>query len=125
LTAPSPTDLFAAFPGTFPEPDAVRLVLEVAATDENGKTTLSRPLHESFLVRLLADGMPDRSALRRLFGQQLEGPAFPEADTIVWTVQTETLAADSVKIDVISSGYWLDSLQDAEEYDSNARADID
>jgi hypothetical protein len=117
--------LFAAFPRTFPEPDAVRLVLEVAATDEDGRAALTRPLHESFLVRLLADGMPDRSALRRLFGEQLEGPAFPEADTIVWIVQAETLAADSVKIYVISSGYWLDSLRDTEEYDSTAHADIE
>lgn len=115
--------LYEAFPRTFPEPDAVRVVLEVAATGEAGRELLAQPLHESFLVRLLADGMPKGSVLHRLFDEQIDGNTFPEADAIVWIVQTESVAADSVKIDLVSSGYWLDALRDTTMYDSTAHAD--
>ncbi len=80
-------------------------------------------LHESFLVRLLADGMHDDSILHRLFDEQLDGKSFPEADAIVWIVQSETSAADTVQVDLISSGYWLDSLRDSKTYESTAYAD--
>lgn len=115
--------LFAAFPRVFPEPDAVRVQLEIVPTNEAGKETLGRRLHESFLVRLLADGMADDSILHRLFDEQLSEKSFPEADAIVWIVQVEASAADTVKVDLISSGYWLDSLRDTKTYDSTAYAD--
>lgn len=115
--------LFAAFPRSFPEPDAVRVVLEVVAINEAARETLADPLPESLLVRLLADGMEAGSVLHRLFDQQLEGQSFPEADSIVWIVQAETIAAGTLKIDVISSGYWLDALRDTEAYESTAHAD--
>ena len=115
--------LFAAFPRSFPEPDAVRVMLEVVATNEAARETLAHPLHESFLVRLLADGMGEGSVLHRLFDEQPEGKSFPEADAIVWIVRAETLAAGTVEIDMISSGYWLDALRDIEAYDSTAYAD--
>jgi hypothetical protein len=115
--------LFAAFPRVFPEPDAVRVRLEIVATNEDGKEALGQPLHESFLVRLLADGMNDDAILHRLFQDQLDGKSFPDAAAIVWIVRAETSAADTVQVDLISSGYWLDSLRDTETYDSTAYAD--
>ena len=52
-----------------------------------GEKALARPLHESLVVRLLADGMANNSVLHRVFGDQLEAKSFPEADTIVWIVR--------------------------------------
>jgi hypothetical protein len=113
----------AAFPGSFPEPDAVNVKLEVVAENTAGREILARPLHESFLVRLLADGMEDDSVLHRLFDEQLGGSAFPEADTIVWIVDAEANGADTVTIEVTSSGYWLDALRDTSSYESSACPD--
>ena len=115
--------LYSAFPRVFPEPDAVRVTLEVEALNEAAQAALANPSAESFLVRLLADGMDADSILHRLFHEQLLGRSFPEADTIVWTVQTESLGKDKTEIDIISSGYWLDSLRDTRSYQSNAYAD--
>ncbi len=115
--------LFAAFPQVFPEPDAVRLTLEVTAANDSARAALAKPLHESLLVRLLADGMDDRGALHRLFDKQLAGKSFPEADTIVWTVNTEATGKHALNVDVISSGYWLDALRNTKSYDSSAYAD--
>lgn len=115
--------LYAAFPRAFPEPEAVRIALEVVATSDAGKEALKHASHESFLVRLLADGMETSSALHRLFDEQLAGKPFPEADTIVWTAQVERVDAQTVKIDAISSCYWLESLREVQSFESDARAD--
>ena len=115
--------LYTAFPRAFSEPDAVRVTLEVVATSDAAKQILAGPLHESFLVRLLADGMNNDSTLHRLFDKQLEGKSFPEADTIIWIVHSEPTDAQAVRIEVISSGYWLDALRDTSSYESSAYPD--
>ena len=115
--------LYAAFPSSFPKPDAVRVVLSVAANDARSKTLLTPALNESFLVRLLADGMDDRAALHRLYHEELAGQSFPNASEVVWIVSTNPLNEDVMQVEVVSSGYWLDALIDTDSYDSSAYAD--
>lgn len=115
--------LYVAFPGSFPKPDAVRVVLSVTANDARSKALLTPSLNESFLVRLLADGMDDRAALHRLYRDELVGQSFPNASEVVWIVSTQALSDDVMQIEVISSGYWLDALMDTDAYDSSAYAD--
>jgi len=114
--------LYEAFPRAFPEPDVVRVRLEVVAVNEAGRAELTRASRESFLVRLLADGMDAGSVLHRLFDEQLAGRPFPEAETIVWTARIDPVDERTAKVDVISSGYWLDALGGVESYESSARA---
>lgn len=115
--------LYEAFPRSFPAPDAVRVELEAVATNEAGSEALAQASRESFLVRLLADGMDKASVLHRLFAEQLAGKPFAEADTIVWTARTQPIDVRTVRIDATSSGYWLDPLRDVRAYESTARAD--
>lgn len=115
--------LSAAFPSRFPEPDAVRVTLHITAGNVLAEQVLSQSLSESFLVRLLADGMDDGAVLRRLFDEQLTSRSFPEAESIVWTVHAEAISDSSVQVEVISSGYWLDSLRSTRAYESNAYGD--
>ena len=115
--------LYAAFPRLFPEPDAVHVTLEVAPANEAGQDVLANPLHESFLVRLLADGMDDSSVLHRVFEEQLDGKSFPEADRIVWIVHVDSSRHPLVTIQITSSGYWLDSLRSTKSYVSSAYPD--
>ena len=115
--------LFAAFPTRFPESDAVRVTLQITADNELAEEVLSQSLSESFLVRLLADGMDQDAVLHRLFDEQLAGRSFPEADSIVWVVHTEAINANAVKAEIVSSGYWLDSLRNTRSYQSSAYGD--
>lgn len=115
--------LYAAYPSKFPEPDAVRVALQITATNELAKEVLSQPLSESFLVRLLADGMDEGAVLHRLFDEQLAGRSFPEADSIVWVVEAETVGQGAVETHVISSDYWLDPLRNTKSYESSAYGD--
>ncbi len=115
--------LYAAFPRTFPEPDAVCVKLEVTSADAASGTLLTASPNESFLVRLLGDGMDAHAVLHRLYGEQLTGSSFPNADEVVWIVRTEAIGEDVMNIEVISSGYWLDALDRTRSYESTAYAD--
>lgn len=116
--------LYAAMPRVFLKPDAARVRLEVTCLTPASSELLSAVPNESFLVRLLADGMDDQSVLYRMYGDQLRGKSFPDADKIVWIVRAEAASNDVWSVEVISSGYWLDALQGTKSYDSNAYADV-
>lgn len=115
--------LYAAFPRSFPEPDAVGVTLEITTTNTAAMGLLVPSPNESLLVRLLADGMDSQAVLHRLYGEQLTGNSFPNADEVIWIVRTETVTEDVMRIEVISSGYWLDALNRTEFYESAAYAD--
>lgn len=115
--------LYAAFPRSFPEPDAVRVEIQVTAANAPARTLLTPSPNESFLVRLLADGMDSHAVLHRLYSDQLKGKAFSNADEVVWIVRTEAVSEDVMNIEVISSGYWLDALDRTDFYESAAYAD--
>lgn len=115
--------LYAAMPRVFPEPDAVRLKIEVAGVDAASSQLLTTSPDESFLVRLLADGMDDHAVLRRMYGEQLVGASFPNASEIVWIVQSEPVGDSALAFEVIGSGYWLDALARTKSYESTAFAD--
>ena len=115
--------LYAAFPKTFPEPDAVRVEIEVTAANAPARALLAPSPNESFLVRLLADGMDSHAVLHRLYSDELTGASFPNADEVVWIVRPEAVDENVMKFEIISSGYWLDALDSTERYESAAYAD--
>ena len=116
--------LYAAMPRIFPMPDAVRVKLEVSSANAASSELLIASPNESFLVRLLADGMEGHAVLHRLYGEKLKGNSFPNAAEVVWIVRTETAREDALIIEVISSGYWLDALDGTKSYESSAYADV-
>jgi hypothetical protein len=115
--------LYEAFPQSFPEPDAVRVEIEVTATNAPARALLTPTPNESFLARLLADGMDNHAVLHRLYSEQLNGKLFLDADEVVWIVRTEAVSENVMNIEIISSGYWLDALDRTEHYESSAYAD--
>ncbi|MDX1401583.1 MAG: hypothetical protein R3245_06655, partial [Kiloniellales bacterium] len=115
--------LYAAFPRSFPEPDAVCVKLEVTSTNTAAMGLLTPSPNESLLVRLLADGMDHQAVLHRLYGEELKGKSFPNADEVIWIVRTNAVSENVVQIEVISSGYWLDALNGTKFYESAAYAD--
>jgi hypothetical protein len=108
--------MYQAFPKVFPEPDAVRLRFQVKAMNGLSQKILKDHLGEPFLVRLLAGGMDENVALHRLFEDQLAGGPFPEAESIVWTLTSEKVSADTFMVEVVSSGSWLDPLRTTKSY---------
>lgn len=117
--------LYAAFPAIFPEPDAIRVVLEVTAATPSSATLLTPSLNEAFLARLLADGMDEHAILHRFYGDEIRGRSFPNADQVVWIVRTEPIDGNSMRIEVIGSGYWLAALDGVDRFESAAYADTE
>ncbi len=115
--------LYAAFPRTFPTPDAVRVKLQVTAGNAAARDLVGAAPDETFLVRLLADGMDDRAVLHRMYGEQLKGRSFPNAAAVVWIVRAQVTGEDVMTIEVTGSGYWLDPLDQTASYESAAYAD--
>jgi hypothetical protein len=103
--------LWQAFPRDVPTPDGLRVVVDATANDSLGRKFLHGKLSESFIVRVLSDGMPDGAVLRRLFDDQLAGGPFPEAEAIVWSFKASRTNDTSIRLDVLSSDYWLNSLK--------------
>jgi hypothetical protein len=115
--------LFAAFPRIFPKTDAVQVTIEVKPANEQGRALLQPEPAPSILARLLAGGMDDHAVLNRFFGDQIKGKSFPNAADIIWMAQTESAGEDGCVVKIVSSGYWLDPLEDTESYDVQAHAD--
>ena len=115
--------MYEAFEREMDQPDAVRLVIEVSATNQEAKDILKRPLHESFIVRLLADGMSNDAVLHRLFDEQLAGKPFAEAESIIWIVRLLSNDSGAAEIEIFSSCHWLDPLQYVNEFRSSASPD--
>ena len=116
--------MFAAFPREMDEPDAVKIEVELTAKNPAAKEVLQKPLHESFVARLLGDGMSDDSILHRLFDDQLNGNQFPEADSVIWIVTEGSVSENTAKLEVISSCHWLDALKGVEHFESSAAPDL-
>lgn len=102
--------LFQAFNGKFPQPEALRFKLELEAAKKEDMSVFKSDF-EASIIRLLVGGMPKNTLLNRLFSEQLEGQAFPDAKDIIWQYNRESLGDKSMVIEVISSVYWFHDLK--------------
>lgn len=100
----------------FPTPDAVRLTLQIECSDADAASVFHESMDRPLLVRMLATGMDADAILKRLFADQLAGADFPEAESIIWVVNSEKLDDKTVKLQVTSSGYWLDAMRETESF---------
>jgi hypothetical protein len=104
-----------AFPPSFGVPDAIRLRLEVAATDAETSGWLCEEPSSSLLLRLLASGMEDDAVLKRLYESELASDSFPASGAILWRVRevgrSEGTEPVTRRYDIHSSCQWLGPLE--------------
>jgi hypothetical protein len=92
--------LYKAFNGKFPNTKATRVAFTATPKDQ----THAAPLSKEGALRLLDQGLSGSNLVKRLFGEQMAGTlAFPEADSIVWDLQSTGNHAYSL----LTSEYWL------------------
>jgi hypothetical protein len=78
--------LFKAFNGTFPSASATLIDCSMTPLDANSDIKITKDI----LLKLFSNGLSDRNILKRLFGAQMEENAdFPEAEGIVWQLNTK------------------------------------
>lgn len=120
--------LSEAFPDTYATPDIVRLTARIQSLTPAGEALLGEPVKEPLLVRLLADGMPDSSVLKRLFEDSLAKGPFAEASQILWQYTVEPIAEEGQsgvvrRVVLYSPKSWVGPLDAAETYSSAAFPD--
>jgi hypothetical protein len=99
--------LYKAFNGGFPAPKAQ----QIQATLRPVSPTTAEDIKEmdsAAILRLLATGFNDSALMTRLFGDQLKGEAFPDADGIIWYKSIRMITPDTFEMTIISSEYWLE-----------------
>jgi hypothetical protein len=114
--------LYEAYNGKFPRTEAVQFQVRLNTEDPEALAVFdTQP--EAPLLRLLAQGMPDNTLLKRLFSEQLAGTSFPEAQDIIWQLRTVEKADKTVVFEVVSSAYWLDDFKYADTYEAATQAE--
>ncbi|MFD2786798.1 hypothetical protein [Hymenobacter rubripertinctus] len=114
--------LYTAYNGKFPRAEAVQFQVKLTAADPASLAVFdTQP--EAPLLRLLAQGMPENTLLKRLFSEQLDGASFPSAPHIIWQLTPSQRTADSLVFDVVSSAYWLDDFKYADTYEATTQAE--
>jgi hypothetical protein len=92
--------LFKAFNGTFPNTEASIILLEI--TDHDGNKI---DANKEILTKAIAESLSDRSLIKRLFEDQLNGVEdFGDAEKIIWTFQPK----EGNVYEVITSKYWIE-----------------
>ncbi|WP_372767649.1 hypothetical protein [Lutibacter sp.] len=88
--------LFKAFNGTFPSASATLIDCSITPLDANSDVKITKEI----LLKLFSNGLSDRNILKRLFGAQMEENAdFPEAEGIVWQLNTK----DNINFSIATS----------------------
>lgn len=99
-----------AFPRDFPTPIIYRLDVRIAPLNDAAKKQIGRGLGEAALLRIFAATMDDSSILLRMFGDQVAGGAFPEAESLLWTVDAQPTPDDAIALRIYASRYMLRGL---------------
>ncbi|KQX10266.1 hypothetical protein [Flavobacterium sp. Root420] len=91
--------LFKAYNGKFP--NAKASVVHFSMTPTNGE---AQKLTAENILKLLNNGLSDRNLIKRLFENQMsQNIPFPEAEGIVWELDTK----DDVNYSLITSENWI------------------
>lgn len=105
-----------------PKPEVNRLQITLAPENPASEAYLSdilkSPKPEAFIVRCLTAALPDDSIVNRLFEDQIKGAEFPEAEHIVWHIQSDQTEKDSkgrqgYSLTLYSPQRWSNELEDA------------
>jgi hypothetical protein len=98
-----------AFPQAFSAPEILRVDLRLAPRNEAARKRIAQSLNEAALLRLLAQVMEASSILLRMFGDQIRGGTFPEAEYLLWTFE-QSPADDGTAVRIHASRYMLRGL---------------
>ncbi|MBS9768258.1 MAG: hypothetical protein KGV44_12090 [Flavobacteriaceae bacterium] len=92
--------LYKAYNGTFPNTEATRLKFEI--TDDNGIEVAD---NKEIIAKVIGGGLSDRSIIKRLFEEQLDGSVeFEDAHKFLWEIKT---LADN-QFEILTSKYWIE-----------------
>jgi hypothetical protein len=102
--------LYNAFNNKFPLPKALRIIIGISTKDVDDLNVFDSDT-EMEVLKLLTQGMPEGTLIKRLFGDELKSGQFDEAKDIIWQINKEEARGNSLVFNIISSVYWLHDLK--------------
>ena len=92
--------LFKAYNGKFPNTKATQILCTIVPQE----TVENKMLKKETILKLLSNGLADHNLIKRLFhGPMLENEPFPDADSILWNVESN----DNQIYKLLTSNYWI------------------
>ena len=92
--------LFKAYNGKFPNSKATVIGCKISSLEGENSDKLSK----ENVLKLFANGLSDSNIINRLFDQAMHfNAAFPEADDILWDLETR----DNINFKLTTSEYWI------------------
>ena len=92
--------LFKAYNGTFPNTEASIIDIELP-NEKDGQTEIT----EEIMTKLLSDALTDKSILKRLYSDQIEGKApFEDAAKFIWSLTK----INNNQYELLTSKYWIE-----------------
>ncbi|MFT6145768.1 MAG: hypothetical protein ACJAZO_003407 [Myxococcota bacterium] len=104
----------AAHGSCFTKPRAAKLTFVVEALDDDAAEALNAPLTAALAMRLAAPCMPD-ALMWRLFEDEINGDAFPEANNLAWFQQWSESDGRTATLTIEGSEHWWGGFTPGEE----------
>lgn len=107
--------LYKAYNGKFKHPSAMLFEVVFTAKKAENLCVFDDEL-EATIIRLLSQGMPPNTLLKRLLKDELDGADFPDAVDILWQLDKVDSSSLSVSYKVLSSKRWFDDIKYVEDF---------
>ena len=102
--------LHRAFPHDYLEPAVCAARLSIAGPGL-GRLQSGRPMDAATLLRAVGRCQDEDGILNRFFPEQVGGAAFPEAETVIWRMDTTIIQDDEISVAFYGSEYWFRGLE--------------
>lgn len=109
--------LYKAYNGKFPHPTAIHFEVTFEVKS-NIMLDIFKEDTETQIVRILAQGMPENTLLKRLFKDELEEGDFNETKDIIWQLKKLSETDTSITYDVLSSKRWFEDFKYVEDFEA-------
>ena len=107
--------MYKVYNGKVSKGEAHQLDLEVETQDEEIQSLLLSG-NSDLALRLIMRGMDAHGLINRLYNDEDLNSLIGDAESILWSVKGERQSAETIKIVVTSSSYWLEDFVKKETY---------
>lgn len=116
--------LYKAYNGTFPHPKAIHFAVTFTVKSSAMLKVFDQDTEEQ-VIRLLAQGLPQNTLLKRLFKQELDHGDFTEAKDIIWQLKEISKDGNTITYDVLSSNRWFEDMKYVQDFQASLEFEKD
>jgi hypothetical protein len=109
--------LYKAYNGKFPHPKAIHFNVTFSVKSSMMLDVFKEDTEEQ-VIRILAQGMPENTLLKRLFKDELAHGGLTDAANIIWQLKKVSQEETAITFDVLSSNRWFEDIKYVEDFEA-------